>query len=269
MPSIHEILEIAKKAAAAARAVQIKGLTEGHTVTHKGRTNDLVTSADLESERVIRTLVHQHYPDHGFLGEESGHSSSESPWLWVVDPIDGTTNYARGIPFFCSSIAVRHEGRTVVGVVDNPIAGETFWAAEGQGAFLNGRPIQASTAEKFTEALMATGFYYDRGRNIELTLSGIQKFYNQGIMGLRRLGTCAMDLCYLAAGRFDGYFEIGINAWDFAAGEFIARQAGCTVTDEQGKPLGMDKSYIIAGSPQLHPQMLEILSDWRTTPRVF
>jgi len=181
----------------------------------------------------------------------------------VVDPIDGTTNYARHIPYFSTSIAVYRDGQPVFGLVANPVLDETFFAVHGQGAFLNDSPIRASTVTAFEQAVLITGFYYDRGKNIELTLDAIRNFYKHGIMGLRRLGSAALDLCYVASGRADGFFEIGLNAWDFAGGAFIAQQAGAVVSDSFGRALSLRKSYVVAGSAALHPQMLAELEPWK------
>jgi myo-inositol-1(or 4)-monophosphatase len=263
MTSLNEIAAVAQKAARSAREVQLKGLREGTEIRTKAGPQDLVTAADVESERVIARTVAEAFPDHNLLGEEGGDQGRSSEWLWIVDPIDGTTNYSRHIPYFSTSIAVWHRGKPVFGLVANPMVDETFFAVEGQGAFLNDTPIRASSAASFTEAVLITGFYYDRGRNIDLTLNAIRKFYDREIMGLRRFGSAALDLCYVAAGRAEGYFEIGLNAWDFAAGEFIARQAGARVSDAAGRPLGLKKSYVVAGTPALHPTMLEDLAPWR------
>ena len=264
MDSLNEIAAVAKKAALAAREVQMKGLREGTEIRTKAAPQDLVTAADVESERVIAKTVAEAFPHHNLMGEEGGDRGLTSDWLWVVDPIDGTTNYSRHIPYFSTSIAVYHKGRPVFGLVANPVVDETFFAVEGQGAFLNDAPIQASRATAFTEALMITGFYYDRGLNIDLTLGAIRKLYDRGIMGIRRFGSAALDLCYLGAGRADGYFEIGLNAWDFAAGAFIAQTAGAIVTDAAGAALSLKKSYVVAGAPALHPIMLQDLAPWKT-----
>lgn len=263
MISLDEITHVAKKAALAAREVQLAGFFHGTEVRTKSSPQDLVTAADIESERVIARTVAEAFPDHNLLGEEGGDQGRASEWLWVVDPIDGTTNFARHIPYFSTSIAVYHQGEPVFGLVANPVVDETFFAVKGQGAFLNDNPIQATAAEEFTQAVLITGFYYDRGRNIELTLDAIRGFYDRGIMGLRRLGSAAMDLCYVAAGRADGFFEIGLNAWDFAGGAFIAQQAGALVTDAFGGDLKLRKSYVVGGAPKLHPQMLKQLAPWR------
>lgn len=264
MASLDEITHVAKKAALAAREVQLAGYHHGTDIQTKSSPQDLVTAADIESERVIAAVVAEAFPDHNLLGEESGNQGRDSEWLWVVDPIDGTTNFARHIPYFSTSIAVFHRGEPVFGLVANPIVDETFFAVKGQGAFLNDAPIRASSVETFGQAVLITGFYYDRGLNIDLTLEAIRKFYGHGIMGIRRLGSAAMDLCYVAAGRADGFFEIGLNAWDFAGGAFIAQQAGALVTDAFGRPLSLKKSYVVAGSQALHPQMLAELDSWRT-----
>jgi len=263
MTSLNEIASVAKKAAAAAAEVQLKGLRDGTEIRTKASPQDLVTAADLESERLIHQTVSQAFPEHNFLGEEGGDRGRSSEWLWVVDPIDGTTNYSRHIPFFSTSIAVYHQGRPVFGLVTNPVVGETFVAVEGQGAFLNDAPIQASKVNQLSQALLITGFYYDRGRNIELTLDALRTFYSHDILGVRRLGSAALDLCYVASGRADGYFEIGIHGWDFAAGAFIAQQAGALVTDPFGKPLSLKKSYVVAGAPGLHATLLNVLAPWK------
>ncbi len=264
MTSLDEIVAVAKKAALAAREVQLKGLREGTEIrTKDGKHQDLVTAADIECERVIAHTVAEAFPGHNLLGEEGGDHGRTSEWLWVVDPIDGTTNYSRHIPYFSTSIAVYHLGKPVFGLVANPMVDETFFAVQGQGAFLNDSPIKSSQASSFTQAVMITGFYYDRGRNIELTLDAIRNFYAQGIMGLRRFGSAALDLCFIAAGRAEGYFEIGLNAWDFAAGAYIATQAGAVVTDAAGEPLTLSKSYVVAGTKALHPLMLKELTPWK------
>lgn len=263
MTSLNEIASVAKKAAAAAREVQLKGLREGTEIRTKSSPQDLVTAADLESERVIAQTVAEAFPDHNLLGEEGGDRGRSSEWLWIVDPIDGTTNYSRHIPYFSTSIAVHHKGKPVFGLVSNPVVGETFVAVEGQGAFLNDAPIRASAVDQLAQSLLITGFYYDRGGNIELTLDALRTFYSHDIMGVRRFGSAALDLCYLAAGRAEGYFEIGINGWDFAAGAFIAQQAGAVVTDPFGRALSLRKSYVVAGAAGVHPKMLEVLAPWR------
>lgn len=263
MQSLNEIAAVAKKAAQSAQEVQRKGLRDGTEIRTKSGPQDLVTAADVESERVIARTVAEAFPDHNLMGEEGGDRGRSSDWVWVVDPIDGTTNYARHIPYFSCSIAVYHRGRPVVGLVASPAHDETFLAVEGQGAFLNDTPIRASSVTSFHQALLVCGFYYEHGANIDLTLAGIRQFYDRDILGLRRFGSAALDLCYLAAGRVDGYFEIGLNAWDFAAGAFIAQTAGAVVTDARGAPLSLKKSYVVAGAPALHPTMLEDLAPWR------
>lgn len=267
MISLNQIADVAKKAAARAREVQVRGLREGTRVRSKGTPQDLVTAADEEAERVIARTVAEAFPDHNLLGEEGGDQGRSSEWLWVVDPIDGTTNYARGVPWFSTSIAVQHRGRTVVGLVLNGATGEEFLGVEGQGAFVDGAPARVSAVSTYEQALLITGFYYDRGPNIDLTLAGIRTFYDRGILGIRRFGSAALDLCYLAAGRADGYFEIGLNPWDFAAGAFIATLAGARVTDALGQDLGLRKSYLIAGNPAVHALMMADLVPWQAAQK--
>jgi len=240
----------------------LRGLREGTEVRTKASPQDLVTAADLESERVIQQTVAESFPDHNFLGEEGGDRGKDSEWLWIVDPIDGTTNYSRHIPYFSTSIAVYRRGRPVFGIVVNPMVDETFLAVEGQGAFLNDAPIRVSKASSFSEALLVAGFSYDRGTNLGLTLDAVRTFFDRGILGIRQFGSAALHLCDLAAGRAEGYFEIGINGWDFAAGAFIAQTAGAVVTDARGNALSLKKSYVVAAVPSLHPLMLADLAPW-------
>ncbi len=262
MSSLNEIVAVAKKAALRAREVQLKGLKEGTEIRSKGSLRDLVTAADIACEQVIARTVTESFPDHNLLGEEGGDQGRTSDWLWIVDPIDGTTNYSRHIPYFTTSIGVYYKGKPVVGLVANPLVEETFVAVEGQGAFLNDAPIRASSAIRFEQAVLAAGFHYDRDSNIDLTLNAIRTFFDRGIMDLRRFGSAALELCYVAAGRTEGYFEIGIHAWDFAAGAFIASQAGAVVTDAAGLPLTLKKSYVVAGAAGLHAAMLAELAPW-------
>lgn len=266
MTSINEILTIAKEAAKLAAGIQLAGLRDGLNVQSKGASFDLVTDADVNTEKAVTDLIHTHFPDHNILGEEDEYPATDSPWLWIIDPIDGTTNFARGIPYFSLSIAVWHQGQPVAAVVSNPVSGELFSAGKGLGAWLNDQPIRASDRTLFTQSVLITGFYYERGLSMEKTLANVRKFLTAGVLGIRRFGSAALDLCYVAAGRADGFFEIGLNAWDFSGGAFIAQEAGALVTGLDGLPLKAEKSYVIAGAPGLHAQILETL---RATEREF
>lgn len=216
--------------------------------------SDVVTSADKASEALIKGVIHEKYPDHGIIAEESGAEHADKEWRWVIDPLDGTTNFSQGLPVFCVSIALEHHGEAVVGVVYAPYLGELFHAVKGEGAFLNGKPIHCSAKENIAEAVVATGVPYDKNVNPDNNLREIVDVV-PNVRGLRRLGSAAIDLSYVAAGFFDAYWELNINRWDVAAGILIVKEAGGIVefirTDRNFSPL--------ASSPKLLSQMRSLL----------
>jgi myo-inositol-1(or 4)-monophosphatase len=221
---------------------------------------DLVTESDLASEKVIIDRIKTHYPRHSILAEESGISNPddhESGWLWIIDPLDGTTNYAHGYPCFCVSIALAHQGRMEIGVVYDPIRDEMFAAERGQGASLNSRRISVSGTMNLSAALLCTGFPYDvRERN------EFARHFANFIMkaqGVRRDGAAALDLAYVAAGRFDGFWEEGLKPWDVAAGALIIEEAGGRVSKYRGEPLDIYSPPIVASNGLIHDQMREVL----------
>ena len=195
---------------------------------------DVVTKADKESERLIVNNILESFPDHSILAEESGRSGAEdSEWLWVIDPLDGTTNYSQGLPAFCVSIALRHKGVTVVGVVYAPYLGEMFTAMKGEGAFLNGRRIQVSGKHELPTMVLATGMPYDKGVCPDNNLREISALAPR-VRGIRRMGSAAIDLCYTAAGFFDAYWELNLNPWDVEAGALMVTEAGGIVAPIRG-----------------------------------
>ena len=221
---------------------------------------DLVTESDLASEKVIIDRIRTHYPRHSILAEESGASNPgdrESGWRWIIDPLDGTTNYAHGYPCFCVSIALAHQGRMEIGVVYDPIRDEMFAAERGQGASLNSRRISVSGTMNLSAALLCTGFPYDvRERN------EFARHFANFIMkaqGVRRDGAAALDLAYVAAGRFDGFWEEGLKPWDVAAGALIIEEAGGRVSKYRGEPLDIYSPPIVASNGLIHDQMREVL----------
>jgi myo-inositol-1(or 4)-monophosphatase len=226
-------------------------------VTKKGRI-DLVTQADLASEAKIIATIKARFPEHAILAEESGVTSGAEPVRWVIDPLDGTTNYAHGLPIFCISIAAEAEDETIVGVVVNPLGGELFTAIKGQGAFLNDRPIQVSTSTPVSESLLITGFPYEWGDQCTHIMA---RFENCSVAarGVRRLGAAALDLCFLAAGRADAYWETQLKPWDTAAGALIAREAGATVTDFNGNDYRYDTAELLASNGHIHTEMIALL----------
>lgn len=222
---------------------------------------DLVTESDLAAERLIIDRIKTYYPRHSILAEESGASNpdeNQSGWRWIVDPLDGTTNYAHGYPCFCVSIALENQGRLEIGVVYDPLRDEMFAAERGQGASLNGRRITVSQTRSLGSALLCTGFPYDvRERN------EFARHFASFIMhaqGVRRDGAAALDLAYVAAGRFDGFWEEGLKPWDVAAGALIIEEAGGRISNYLGGPLDIHNPPIVASNGLIHDQMREVLN---------
>jgi myo-inositol-1(or 4)-monophosphatase len=220
---------------------------------------DLVTEIDEEAEQVIRKELLGTFPSYRMLAEEGGELAGEEDARWIVDPLDGTTNYAHGLPIFCVSVALERAGEMVVGVVHDPIHEETFAAERGRGATLNGEPINVSNTDELIRALIATGFPYDRAEMPE-ALELFESFAAT-TQGMRRLGSAALDLCYVASGRIDGYYERGIWTWDLAAGSVILEEAGGKLTDYRGGVLDLDGREIVASNGRLHPSIVRLMED--------
>jgi myo-inositol-1(or 4)-monophosphatase len=251
-------LEMTLSAAREAGGVLRKGFGWQHSVRYKGEV-DLVTEIDEEAEQVIREILLGAFPAYGMLAEEGGALVGEEDARWIVDPLDGTTNYAHGLPIFCVSIALQRAGKVVLGVVHDPMREETYVAERGGGATLNGEPIRVSETEELIQALIATGFPFDRAQMPEsLDLFGRFVAITRG---MRRLGSTALDLCYVATGRLDGYYERGIWAWDIAAGGLILGEAGGKVTDYRGGMLDLEGREIVASNGRLHSAMTKLTGE--------
>mgnify|MGYP000359706589 FL=1 len=251
-------LAAAIDAARTAGRIQVRALGRPHTIGYKAET-DLVTEVDRASERAIVERIRRSFPDHDFLLEESPFRPKGSSFLWIVDPLDGTTNYTHGLPHFCTSIALEHKGRTVVGVVFDPVRRELFTALRGRGAFLNGRRIRVSRESKLIRSMLATGF----PKNIRTVRDKNLRRFARALMqarGIRRSGSAALDLCYLAAGRIDGYWVLNLAPWDSAAGILAAREAGARITDLEGRPTRYGSRGIIATNGRIHAALLDLLS---------
>ncbi|MCX7780509.1 MAG: inositol monophosphatase [Negativicutes bacterium] len=240
-------LEVAKDAALAAGKLQLAHLgKENLAIDTKSTDIDLVTEVDKKSEELILAHIRRHFPGHGVLAEESGRSAAQSEYVWVVDPLDGTTNYAQGLPIFAVSVALTCRGETVLGAVNCPVTGELFTAVRGQGAFLNDRKIHVANKTKLAQSVLATGFPYDVAIHPLNNLS----YFNALIFkarAIRRLGAAAYDLACVAAGKFDGFWEMALSPWDVAAGALLVEEAGGTVIlfrSDRGVSL-------IAGNPVL------------------
>lgn len=227
-------------------------------VTYKGDIN-IVTDVDLASERLIREAIANYYPRHEFLGEESGLEESRSEYRWIVDPLDGTTNYAHGYPIFCVSIALEYQGEIIIGVVYDPMREELFTAERGGGASLNHRPIRVSKTKELVHSLLSTGFPYDI-RTSKLTNINHWENFAMNAQALRRDGAAALDLCYVACGRFDGFWELNLSAWDMAAGSLIVTEAGGRLSNFDGNDFSVYTPEIIASNGLIHERMIEVLA---------
>lgn len=222
---------------------------------------DLVTEADIAAEELIIDRIRSHYPLHGILAEESGEAVLEgrpkSDWKWIIDPLDGTTNYAHGYPCFCVSIAVEHAGTLEIGVVYDPMRDEMFAAERGHGATLNERRIRVSNVEELNRAMMCTGFPYD----VRTRPDFARAFTNFTLhaQAVRRDGSAALDLAYVACGRFDGFWEDGLNAWDVAAGAILITEAGGRITNYENQQLDIYTKKVVASNGRVHNAMLNLL----------
>ena len=227
-------------------------------IDHKGAIN-IVTDVDLASERLIREQIATHYPRHQVLAEEGGLAETASDYRWVVDPLDGTTNFAHGYPVFCVSIALEYQGETLLGVVYDPMRDELFAAERGGGATLNNRPIRVSKIDDLMQSLLSTGFPYDIKTS---TLKNLDHWANfaMNAQALRRDGAAALDLCYVACGRFDGFWELNLSPWDTAAGTLIVTEAGGRVTNFKGDKFSNYEPQVVASNGLIHDRMIEVLA---------
>jgi myo-inositol-1(or 4)-monophosphatase len=224
---------------------------------------DLVTEVDVEVEQAFRDMVSKRFPDHAVLGEElGGGSRAPAGPCWVFDPIDGTTNFAHGLPIFCASLALEIGGEAHVAAVYDPTRRELFTAERGRGAFLNGRCIQVSDAGTLVDAMLVTGFPYDVHERVEEIVGLFGAFVGRA-RAVRRLGSAAIDLCYVAAGRMDGFWESDLKPWDIAAGSLIVSEAGGRVTNLEGGPFSSRGRHVLASNGRLHDQMLDVVRAFR------
>jgi len=226
------------------------------TVSHKEGVNNLVTQADKESEAVILETIREAFPDHYILSEEVGALPQDSNYKWIIDPIDGTVNFANGIPICCVSIGVEKDGKMILGAVYNPFMGELFVAERGQGATLNDRRIKVSNKDEVLRSCVVTGFPYSYLDTPNGPLKVFERFIRRGVP-VRRLGSAAIDLCWVAAGRFDGFYEHKLEAWDSAAGFLMVEEAGGKVTDFKGDYYSPYQPGIVATNGKIHTEMLQ------------
>ncbi|RKX22679.1 MAG: inositol monophosphatase [Candidatus Zixiibacteriota bacterium] len=252
-------LSFAKEIAIRAGRLLLKKRYQYNRIMLKGRVN-LVTDADLSSENLIFKAIDKKYPSHSILTEEKASVDKKSDYRWIIDPLDGTTNYAHDFPFWCVSIGLEYQGEIVVGVVYDPIRDELFYAAKMNRAFLNRRKITVSSERHLEKSLLGTGFPYDIGTSRENNLKYFSRFAKRA-RAVRRAGSAALDLCYLACGRFDGFWELKLAPWDTAAAKLIVEEAGGRVTDFHGKKYSIYDRYILASNGHIHNRMIKILTE--------
>ena len=260
MSEIERNLELAVRLAREAGALQRSRWGTALTIGTKSAAVDLVTEVDRACEELVVAALERERPDDAILGEEGGvRGRAGGAWRWVVDPLDGTTNFAHGYPCFCVSIAAERDGEAVVGAVYNPILDELYHATLGGGAFLDGAPIQTSRETELSRALLATGFAYDRRASPRDNLAELASFLERA-RAVRRDGSAALDLCSVACGRFDGYWEFKLSAWDVAAGGLIVVEAGGRISDRAGGPAPPSGREMVASNGRIHEAMLEALA---------
>jgi myo-inositol-1(or 4)-monophosphatase len=259
---LHPMLNIAVKAARAAGSIINRAAidVERLAVANKGL-NDFVSEVDLASEAAIIEIILEAYPGHAILAEESGrqHGAKHSEYLWIIDPLDGTTNFLHGLPIYAVSIALAFRGKVEQAVVFDPARNDMFFASKGRGAFLNDRRLRVSKRIRLGEALIGTGFPFRKGDNFKRYVQMFEAVMTQ-CAGLRRPGAAALDLCYVAAGWYDGFFETGLSPWDVAAGSLMVTEAGGLVGNFTGEADFLYQREVVAGTPKIYGQLIPILA---------
>jgi myo-inositol-1(or 4)-monophosphatase len=256
---MKDALDVAVEAALAAGKIQRERSQKIGKISHKGKF-DLVTEVDYLCEQEIIRIIKKRFPDHEFLAEESGASKGpSSSSKWIIDPLDGTINYAHGFPCYCTSIGLEHEGELIVGVVYNPNMDELFVAEKGKGATMNGDAISVSTISELQDSLLVTGFTPEVVHSADDNMGRFSDFMKAS-QAVRRPGSAAIDICYTAMGRFEGFWELKLHAWDVAAGIVIMQEAGGRVTRLDGNPLSVYDREILATNGLVHEAMVEILA---------
>ena len=256
---MHPQLNIAVKAARRAGSIINRAAQdiERLTITKKGPA-DFVTEVDRQVEQTIIDILHEAYPDHAFLGEEGG-AVGESEFQWIIDPIDGTTNFLHGFPMYCTSIALAHKGIVTQAVIYDPVRNDLFTATRGSGAFLNDRRMRVSQETRLDDALIGSGFPYSSMEHQERYLRMLAEVMRK-TAGIRRPGSAALDLAYVAAGRYDGFWELGLKPWDMAAGTLLIQEAGGLVSDLDGNNQFLQTGHVVAGNPKIFGQLLPMVA---------
>ena len=260
-PNLHPMLNVAIKAARAAGAIINRAALDVESVrVSQKQVNDFVTEVDHASEQIIIETLLTAYPGHGILGEETGstHGAQDSEFVWIIDPLDGTTNFIHGFPVYCVSIALAVRGKIEQAVIYDPSRNDLFTATKGRGAYMNERRIRVSKRTQLSECLISTGFPFRKGDNFPAYLAMMSDVM-QRTAGLRRPGAAALDLAYVAAGFTDGFFETGLSPWDMAAGSLLVTEAGGLVGNFTGEPEFLDHKECLAGNPRIYGQLVPLL----------
>jgi myo-inositol-1(or 4)-monophosphatase len=257
---MHPMLSIAVKAAREAGRVSNRASQDVGAISIQTKNyNGVVSDVDRSAEQAIISVLKDAYPDHGFWGEESGHDNHEADNIWIIDPLDGTTNFLHGFPQYCISIALQQKGVLTQAVIYDPVHNDLFTATKGRGAFLNDKRIRVTNRSKLQDSLIATGFPFRDFAHLD-TYLGMLKDMIKKTTGIRRPGSAALDLAYVAVGWVDGFFEINLSAWDIAAGGLIVQEAGGIVGDFEGNESWLETGNIVAGNPKVFAQMLQTLN---------
>ena len=259
---LQRLSELARQAAELGGVELSQRFGRLEQVREKGRCGDLVTEADHAAEEVVLDLLQRETPEIGVLAEESGRRQAPGDFEWCVDPLDGTTNYAHGFPFFGTSIGLTWRGMPLLGALAAPALGELYWAAPGLGSWCNGQPLAVTGCDRLEDALLATGFAYDRFTRLDNNYAEFAYFTHR-THGVRRAGAAALDLAYVASGRLDGYWERGLSPWDLAAGVVLVEQAGGLVSSYDGSALHLPNGRVIASGTAIHPALVKGLAQCR------
>ena len=254
-----DYLAVAVEAAIAASHIIMEALEKPRVAHHKGKTN-LVTETDHLSEKTIKSIIRASFPDHGFLAEESGQDLSKSDYLWIIDPLDGTTNFVHGYPSFAVSIALYYKNEPQVAVIIEMPNTKLYSAIKGGGVWCEGQPISCSESDSLEKSLLVTGFGYEHGELWEENMR-LYKHFTDTTQGVRRLGAAAVDLCHVASGKVDGFWEFDLQPWDTAAGILIAQEAGCLVTQMNGSDYSIYDNNILVTNPKIHIEMVKNIED--------
>jgi len=257
MNEVEHYLNVAKEVSKEAGYFLKKNFENKKRIEYKGDVN-LVTSYDKLSQDLIYKKLKSYFPHHSFLAEENLEHAGEEEFRWIIDPLDGTTNYAHGYPIFCVSVALEYRGKVILGVVYNPMLDELFWGIENKGAFLNSKKIKVSSTKELDKSLLATGFPYDLRESKNNNINHFNNFVLKA-QAVRRCGSAALDLCYVACGRLDGFWELKLFPWDIAAGMLIVKEAGGKLSDFKNNEIDIYTKEIVASNGLIHSQMVKIL----------